>query len=395
MRNDLAADVRRLAAELAPEALELLAELTALDAPSGDPEALAAPADLLGSRLADLGADVVRHSTPAGDHLEARFRGAGGAPVLVLGHYDTVWPRGTAAARPLRTVCGVVYGPGVFDMHGGIAASLTALRLLRGLGLPEREVAVLFTADEETGSMTSVDLVRALGGEAAVVLVPEPPLPGGVLKTARKGTADYRLEVRGRAAHAGIDPERGVSAIEELAALVGRLEGTARPDAGTTVNVGLIGGGTRLNVVADLAWAELEYRIASEAELARLESELSALTPMREGASITVTPLGGRPPLERTAAIAGAFVRARELAGELGVELCEGATGGASDANFLGPLGVAVLDGLGPDGGGAHALDERVDLDSLEERIALLALLIAQLRGTCRAVGKTDRGWSR
>jgi glutamate carboxypeptidase len=377
--DDLAADVRRLAAELAPEALELLAELTALDAPSGDAEALAAPADLLGGRLADFGGNVVRHAAAAGDHLEARIGGLGGAPLVVLGHYDTVWPRGTAAARPLRIVGRVVYGPGVFDMHGGIAASLTAVRLLRGLRLPARDIAVLLTADEETGSRTSVDLVRALGGKAAAVLVPEPPLPGGVLKTARKGTAAYRLTVTGRAAHAGIDPERGVSAIDELAALVERLEGTASPDAGTTVNVGRIGGGTRLNVVADTAWAELEYRIASEVELARVEAELSALMPARAGATITVEPLGARPPLERTAAIAGAFDRARELARQLGVELREGATGGASDANFLGPLGVAVLDGLGPDGGGAHALDERVDLDSLEERIALLALLIARL----------------
>jgi len=377
--DDLAADVGRLAADLAANALELLAELTALDAPSGDAEALAAPADLLADRLADLGANVVRHSAPAGDHLEARFRAAGGAPLVVLGHYDTVWPRGTAAARPFRAERGIVSGPGVFDMHGGIAAALTALRLLRGLGLPERDVAVLLTADEETGSRTSVDLVRALGREAAAVLVPEPPLPGGVLKTARKGVAAYRLEVRGRAAHAGIDPERGVSAVHELAELVARLAGIARPKAGTTVNVGRIGGGTRLNVVADTAWAEVEYRIASEAELARLEAELSTLTPVHEGASIAVEALGVRPPLERTAAIAAAFERARELAGPLGVELREGTTGGGSDANFLGPLGVGVLDGLGPEGGGAHALDEHVHIDSLEERIALLALLIARL----------------
>ena len=379
MPADLAADVGRLAADLAADALELLAELTALDAPSGDREALAAPADLLVGRLADLGGDVVRHAAPAGDHLEARFGATGGAPLVVLGHYDTVWPRGTAATRPLRAERRVVYGPGVFDMHGGIAASLTALHLLRGLGLPERDVVVLLTADEETGSRTSADLVRELGRAAAAVLVPEPPLPGGVLKTARKGVADYRVEVRGRAAHAGIDPEGGVSAVNELAELVPRLARIARPEASTTANVGRIGGGTRLNVVADTAWAEVEYRVASEAELARVEAELSALAPRNEGASITVERLALRPPLERTAAIAAAFERASEVAGPLGVELREGATGGGSDANFLGPLDVAVLDGLGPDGGGAHALDEHIHLDSLEERIALLALLIVRL----------------
>jgi glutamate carboxypeptidase len=377
--DDLAADLRSLAAELADNALELLAELTALDAPSGDGEALRAPADLLAGRLAELDGDVVRHAASTGDHLEARFGAAGGAALLVLGHYDTVWPRGTVAARPLRAHGRVVYGPGVFDMHGGIAAALTALRLLRRLGLPERDVTVLVTADEETGSRTSADLVRALGREATAVLVPEPPLPGGVLKTARKGVADYLLEVRGRAAHAGIDPERGASAIHELADLVSRVERIARPEAGTTVNVGRIGGGTRLNVVAETAWAEVEYRVRSAAEHARVEAELAALTPVREGVSITVEPLGARPPLERTPAIAAAFERARELARPLGVELREGTSGGAGDANFLGPLGVAVLDGLGPDGGGAHALDEHVRVDSLEERIALLALLVARL----------------
>jgi glutamate carboxypeptidase len=377
--DDLAADLRSLAAELADDALELLAELTALDAPSGDGEALRAPADLLAGRLVELDGDVVRHAASAGDHLEARFGAAGGAAVLVLAHYDTVWPRGTAAARPLRADGRVVYGPGVFDMRGGIAAALTALRLLRRLGLPERDVTVLITADEETGSRTSADLIRALGREATAVLVPEPPLPGGALKTARKGVANYRLEVRGRAAHAGIDPERGVSAVHELADLVARVERIARPEAGTTVNVGRIGGGSQLNVVAETAWAEVEYRLTSEAEHTRVEAELSALTPMREGVSITVEPLGARPPLERTAPIAAAFERARELARPLGVELREGTTGGAGDANFLGPLGVAVLDGLGPDGGGAHALDEHVHVDSLEERIALLALLIARL----------------
>lgn len=379
MSDDLAADLRSLAAELADDALELLAELTALDAPSGDREALRAPADLLARRLAELDGDVVRRAASAGDHLEARFGDAGGAALLVLGHYDTVWPRGTVAARPLRADGRVVYGPGVFDMRGGIAAALTALRLLRRLGLPERDVTVLVTADEETGSRTSADLVRARGREATAVLVPEPPLPGGALKTARKGVANYRLEVRGRAAHAGIDPERGVSAIHELGDLVARVERIARPKAGTTVNVGQIGGGTRLNVVAETAWAEVEYRITSEAEHTRIEAELSALTPMREGVSITVDPLGARPPLERTAPIAAAFERARELARPLGVDLREGTTGGAGDANFLGPLGVAMLDGLGPDGGGAHALDEHVRVDSLEERIALLALLIARL----------------
>jgi glutamate carboxypeptidase len=377
--DGLAADVGRLASELAPDALELLSELAALDAPSGDPEALAATSRLLAGLLEDLGGVVARHPSPAGEHVEACFRRRSDPPLAVLGHYDTVWPRGTAASRPLRVDSRRVHGPGVFDMRGGIAASLTALRLLRLLGLPDRDVTVLFTADEESGSGTSAELVTELGRGASAVLVPEPPLPGGVLKTTRKGVASFRITVGGRAAHAGIDPERGVSAVHELARLVARLQRVARARAGTTVNVGRIGGGTRLNVVAEEAWAEVEYRFESAAELSRVQTALASLRPARKGVSLAVESIGLRPPLERTSQIAAAFHRARELVRPLGVDLREGATGGGSDANLLGPLGVAVLDGLGPDGGGAHATNEHVVLASLEERIAVLAILIARL----------------
>ena len=376
---ELAADLRSWAAEKRESLVSALARLASIDAPTGDVEALRVSEELVASRLAELGGKVRRHPTPAGTHLEASFGPADGKPVLIIAHYDTVWPRGTAAARPPRVENGVIHGPGVFDMRGGLVAALGAVEALATLGELRRPLRFLVTADEESGSVTSEELVVALGRAAGSVLIPEPPLPGGALKTARKGVIAYRLDVEGREAHAGGAIERGTSAIHELMELCSTVRGLARPAAGTTANVGLIGGGTRPNVVAGAAFAEVDVRVASAAEQERVEAAFAALRPSRQEASLTVTRLHVRPPMERTAAIAKAAARARELASLLGAELQEGATGGGSDGNFLAPLGVAVLDGLGPEGGGAHALDEHVLVRSLEERAVLLALLVALL----------------
>ena len=359
--------------------LELLAELAALDAPSGDRELLDATALLLEDRLAALGAGVRRIATGAGTHLEARLGGGDGPPLLLLAHYDTVWGPGTAAARPFRVREGVASGPGVFDMRGGIAAALTAVGVLRDLGELHRPVVVLLTADEETGSRTSEDEITRLGRDVRHVLIPEPPLAGGVLKTRRKGVVTYAIDVRGRAAHAGLDPERGVSAVSELASVIRALEGAASQPEGTTVNVGRVSGGTRSNVVPAEATAEVDVRVATMAEYERILGVFDGLRPTLAGASINAQLLHARPPMERTETIAGAFDRAREIAALAGLSLGEGAAGGASDGNFLAPLGAGVLDGLGPDGGGAHALDEHVLVSSLEDRVVLIALLVALL----------------
>jgi glutamate carboxypeptidase len=360
------------------EVLGLLGELAALDAPSGDVELLDATADVLEARLGALGLEVRRIDGPAGAHLEARTAGAG-APIAILGHYDTVWAKGTAGERPFRVQDGVAHGPGVFDMRGGIVAALTALAVLRDLDALDRPVTVLLTADEETGSVTSQQHIVRVGREARAVLIPEPPMPGGGLKTQRKGVLSYGLRVTGRSAHAGLDPERGISAISELVALAGDVERAASSAEGTTVNVGLIAGGTRSNVVAAAASAEVDVRVATMGEYERMTAFFAGLGARLPGASLEVELLHARPPLERTAAIAGAVARARGLAALLGFDLGEGSAGGGSDGNFLAPLGVAVLDGLGPDGGGAHALDEHVLLDSLEQRVALIAVLVALL----------------
>lgn len=374
----LAERVAAKAAARSDEAVALLGNLAALDAPSGDVALLEGTAEMLESQLVALGFSVDRIEGPVGAHLVARSPGKG-APILVLGHYDTVWARGTAAERPLRLEGAAAYGPGVFDMRGGIAAALTAIAILRDGDMPDRPLSVLLTADEETGSLTSQQEIIRIGREAHAVLIPEPPMPGGGLKTQRKGVLSYTLRVTGRAAHAGLDPERGTSAISELLTLAAATERAASSSDGTTVNVGVIEGGTRANVVAAAARAEIDVRVATMAEYERMTSFFDGLRPHLPGAALEVKLLHSRPPLERTPAIAAAVDRAREIAALVGVDLGEGAAGGGSDGNFLAPLGVAVLDGLGPDGGGAHALDEHVLLDSLEQRVVLIALLIALL----------------
>jgi glutamate carboxypeptidase len=373
----LAAALRDGARAAQGRLVSLLLALAAVDAPSGDAAGLRHAEAQLAAELLDLGADLHRHPGPAGAQLEAHLGPRTGEPILILCHYDTVWPAGTASARPPRLDAGRVHGAGTYDMRGGIVAALGALRLL-GDRL-RRPVRMLLTPDEETGSASSQERIVALGRAAAAVLVPEPPLPGGGLKTARKGWATYRLDAVGRPAHAGIEPERGVSAIDELVDALGRVRGLADDDAGTRINVGTIEGGTLPNVVAARAGAVLDVRATRLGEQERVDAALAELAPVRHGAELVVTRLHRRPPMERTPQIAAAAARARELAVLLGQELGEGAVGGTSDANFLAPLGVPVIDGLGPDGQGAHALDEQVIVASLVERTALIALLIAAL----------------
>lgn len=356
-----------------------LEELVALDAPSGDVDLLDANAALLERRVRELGGDVRRWPTHAGTHLECTFGATSAGPVVVAAHYDTVWPRGTSASRPFALHDGVVRGPGVFDMRGGLVAAINAVRALAELGALERPVVLLLTADEETGSITSEDLVVRAGRSSSVTIIPEPPLPDGGLKTRRRGVLTYRVAVRGRAAHAGLDPERGVSAVHELLSFLQRVRGLADAARATTVNVGVVGGGTRPNVVAADAWAEVDVRVASVDEYTRVESWFAAAAASTEGATLAVERLHARPPMERTPAIAHAAERARALARLLGIDLPEGAAGGSGDGNFLARHDVPIVDGVGPRGGGAHAVDEHVLVDSLLERTALLALMVAAL----------------
>jgi glutamate carboxypeptidase len=384
--TDRAAELApRLAAAAAARRADLLESLrliSSLDAPSGDSVALAPVADLLESWLASLDGRVTRRASAAGPQLEAEF----GPPpavteerVLVLCHYDTVWPAGTLATRPFRVEGDVAHGPGVLDMHGGIVATLGAIELLDELASLRRPLRVLFTPDEETGSRASRDLIAARAREAAIVLVPEPALPGGALKTARKGWITYRLRLRGCAAHAGLEPEAGVSAIDELVDRLMELRRLGDPAVGTTISCGLVRGGSAANVIPERAEAEIDVRVPDASEEARVREGFDELRARRAGAQLDVAELHSRAPLERTPAISAAAKRARALGSLLGLELGQGRAGGVSDANIAAAAGVPVLDGLGPEGGGAHAIDEHVRLASLVQRTALIALLIAEV----------------
>jgi glutamate carboxypeptidase len=281
---------------------------------------------------------------------------------------------------PVEERDGRLYGPGVYDMKGGLVIGLLGMRaLFESVEPPAVEVAFLLTSDEETGSATSRPLIEAEAKRADTVLVLEPGLPGGAVKTGRKGVGEFVLTVEGVAAHAGADPGRGASAIDELAHQVLALQRLQDPATGLTVNVGIVTGGTRSNVVAERARAEIDVRIARVEDGPRIEAAMAALRPVHPRTTLRLSGRINRPPMDRTAGVAWLYELACGVARDLGWTLAEGSTGGASDGNFTAALGIPTLDGLGALGDGAHALDEHVLLNSLPQRAALLAGLIARV----------------
>ncbi len=321
------------------------------------------------------GVAAIRHRRPnAGDHLEIRV-GEGSEPIVLLCHHDTVWPEGTLARLPFRVDGERVTGPGSYDMKAGIVEAAFALEQAR----PRRPVVLLSTSDEEIGSASSRVLIEETARRACAVLVLEPAASGGAIKTARKGIADFVLEIDGRAAHAGVEPEKGISAIEELAHQVVALKALADPAGGTTINVGVVHGGTRPNVVAAQARAEIDVRFARASEAERIVAAMRGLQPKLPGARLRISGGIDRPPMERSPGVVRLAQLAQRLAGDLGFPLSETSTGGGSDGNFTAAIGVPTLDGLGPDGGGAHADSEHLLVESWLERTELLRLLIEAL----------------
>ena len=363
-----------------PWLIETIEALVCLESPSGDAAAINRCAAELESRLGSLGGRVTRlPGGPAGDHLRAEF-GSGARRVLLLGHIDTVWPAGTLARRPFRAEGGRLHGPGVFDMKAGLALAGLAVKALaqESDGLPG-VVVLLVTADEETGSAVSRGIIEAEARVSDAALVLEPALPGGALKTRRKGCGEFVLRVSGRAAHAGIEPELGASAISELARQILRIEALRDAAAGTAVNVGVVRGGSRPNVVAADAEAMIDVRVASAAEATRVTAALLALKPVDPGTQVAVAGGIDRPPMERSAAGSALFAVAQAVAADLGRTLGEGGTGGGSDGNLTAALGVPTLDGLGAVGGGAHADNEHVTTADLPWRAALVAGLLRRI----------------
>ena len=360
----------------------LLRDLALLESPSHDPASQEPVFARLRAELEEAGLRVRRlPGRRSGGQLWAlRRRRRRGAPAqLLLGHCDTVWPAGTVERMPVELRDGRLAGPGVYDMKGGLVQGIFALRALRDLRLePQVEPAVFINSDEELGSGESLARIERLARRVRRVFVLEPSLgPAGKLKTRRKGSLRFTIRVYGRAAHSGLDPEKGASAIEELARVINTLYGLAEPERGITVNVGVVAGGLRANVVAPEARAEVDMRVMGWDDAVRLERTVRDLAASTPGTRLEI--LGGidRPPLEATPGNRALWEAARRCAAELEIPLDEGTAGGASDGSLTSRI-VPTLDGLGAVGDGAHALHEHVVLERSPERAALLALLLLE-----------------
>jgi glutamate carboxypeptidase len=364
---------------------ETIETLVRLESPSHDKAAVDRCGDELERRLTNMGAIIERlRQDTRGDHVRAHWidkakatRDKAEGQILLLGHFDTVWSVGSLEQMPLREVDGRLHGPGIFDMKSGIAISMLAMRALDELDVAGRpRVVMLWTTDEEIGSGTSRGAIEEEARRSSAVLVLEPSLPGGAVKTSRKGVGEFELVVHGVAAHAGLDPGKGASAIHELARQILTLEALQDPDRGITINVGVVAGGSRANVVADRASARIDVRVKTMADAVLLESAIRGLRAAHPAVRLEIAGAVDRPPLERSPSVGRLYERAVRIAAALGRDLPEGAAGGGSDGNFTAALGVPTLDGLGPQGDGAHALHEHVLVEDLPWRAAFLAGLI-------------------
>jgi glutamate carboxypeptidase len=358
--------------------ISLIRQMVECESPSDSPEAL----DRFVSLMSDVVAPMAKIRTFRHGHMRAEFALPGSkksGQILVLGHSDTVWPLGTLRSMPFRQEKGKLWGPGVLDMKSGLAFFVFAMRAIRDLDVPvSRKVVLQINADEEVGSVTSRALTEEAARRSNCALVLEPGTGmAGNLKTARKGVGVYRVKVRGKASHAGVDFEAGASAVVELARQIERIAGFTDLKRGITVNPGVIAGGTRSNVVAAEASAEIDIRVARLKDAPGLDRKFQALRPFNKRCAIEVTGGLNRPPMERSPGVAALFAKARTLAREMGVEVEESATGGGSDGNLTAALGVPTLDGLGGVGEGAHAVNESILIDRIADRTALLAKLIA------------------
>jgi len=398
-------DLLRAARGREAEMVRLLGRFVRCESPSYDKAAVDRFGAMVASEWRRRGAPVEILAQPLrGDHLRIEIaavpgrsvvkdhgrgfgrrekRGAdhGGGQILVLGHLDTVYPIGTIAKMPFRVAGGKAWGPGTFDMKGGLVLALAAVDALRAAGVrPRKRVVFLWTSDEEVGSETSRRAIESEARRSDAVLVLEPSLGReGRLKTQRKGVGGAEVIVTGRAAHAGIEPEKGVNAVHELALQVVRLMKMNDRARGITVQATVVEGGTAMNVVPERARASIDIRFSKLADAARIERGLRGLRPILRGARVEVRVGGLRPPLERSAGVRGLFRVAQGLMRELGLSLGEAATGGGSDGNFTGALGVPTLDGLGAVGDGAHSSREHVVVRELAVRAALLAGLMGCL----------------
>ena len=359
-------------------------QLVLVESPSDNKAAVDACLALAAARGKELGARVKIHrQTGCANVIELRFGPRAknkdtARPILLLGHLDTVSPLGTLQTMPCRLRAGRLWGPGTLDMKAGVAMAFTAIEMLTEADLLRREIVLLLNGDEEIGSTVSRPITEKLAKTCSSVYVLE-PAQGLAYKTARKGIGNWRVDVKGIAAHAGVDFEKGANAIRELAHVIEKVSGWTELNRGLTVSVGVAGGGTRTNVIPAHAWAEVEARIARRADGPRIERKFAALKSLKlTNPRCTLTVTGGvnRPPMERSRGTVRLFRKAQTLAHELGFTLNEASTGGGSDGNFTAALGIPTLDGMGAVGEGAHAQHESVIVDHIAPRTALLAAML-------------------
>jgi len=366
-------------------------DLVEIESPSDNKAAVDRVAEAVAEKFSRLGGEVRFHrAKDFGSHLQVNFGGKSAKPVVLLGHYDTVYPLGTLATMPCRVEHNKLTGPGVLDMKSGIALMIHALAALQDLHKnwhkesPAREllrpVTVLLVSDEEIGSDSSRAITEALARRAAAVLVLEPSYGRhGAAKTARKGVGEYVIKITGKASHAGLDFEEGINAIRELARQIEKISKFTELTKGLTVNVGIVTGGSRTNVVPAEATAQVDVRIARLKDAAGIDKKMRSLRPFNRKCKIEITGGINRPPMERTAGVAALYAQAAAIARELGWKLEEAAVGGGSDGNFTAGLGIPTLDGLGGVGDGAHATHEHILISELPRRAALLAGLIERV----------------
>jgi glutamate carboxypeptidase len=376
-------ELSRAVAGRRPQMVKMIGELVSVESPTEDRIAVNRCVSMLEDWIKTSGGTSRRSKQrSAGDLLVGHFGPGrrGVKPLMLLGHLDTVWPLGTLGRMPFRLRAGRAWGPGVLDMKAGVVMALTALGLLAETGQLTRPVVFLLNSDEETGSERSRPLTESLARRSAAVFVLEPAQgPAGAYKTARKGVANYGLRVHGVAAHSGVDFAAGHSAVLELGRQIERCSAFTDPGRGITVNAGVIGGGTRSNVVPAEAWAEFDVRIARARDAQRVDRRFRSLRAKDNRCTLEVTGGLNRPPMERTPGTVALFRSAATMAKGLGFELQEAATGGGSDGNFTSALGIPTLDGMGAVGEGAHADRESIRLDALVPRTALLAAMIGGL----------------
>lgn len=364
-----------------PAIIDLIRDIVEIESPSYDVERSRNAVDWIESEARRTGVELAVERTPAegfGEHLIIRAFPGEAKPYLLLGHSDTVHPVGTRQTNPTRIEDDKFYGCGVFDMKSGVVLMLEALRYFAETGTgPSRPITIFISCDEEVGSRTGRPILEreAAGAEACFVLEPS---AAGRVKTGRKGTGMYTVRTHGVPAHAGLEPDKGASAILELSRQIERLHSFNKPEAGTTVNVCTIRGGTTTNVIPEHAESSVDVRFTSMAEAERIDSAIKSLQAFDERVEVSVLGDINRPPMERTEAVVSLYEKARHIGASFGYELGETQVGGASDGNFVGALGVPVLDGLGVTGDGAHTLHEHILVSDIANRAALITLMLSQ-----------------